>query len=342
MVVKAFKPEEINTVLQNKIYYSILKYQSEEEKARELDRLGVFESVMKKKRESAEKKYNVALNYSSGNIDYRDFDNIVSTLDIAEQKYYDVRKENQIVLDMCVTEIMKNLSSEVNKLDSDIEKCRFLFEYVCKTIKKNKLSIKYNYDIPYGNNYYFEFSDDGIPFGDRVSDLLILKSGTPNDITGLFEYLGKKFNLPIKAITCEYNRKPYILNAYEMIIPKDSKEFDNIDDDYDEDDEDEDVIIDQNAMEEDNTKNQARVIYSYIDPNAVIDGRKTIADAFLVDRPTLNIDNNKNSYTKIKTGINLAVNYDKQFDFTDILEKEKKLMPDIEYVPNNVFDKKTK
>ena len=345
MVLKAFDEAEIDMIYKKKVYYSILKYDMELEKFKELNSIDVFNSVMKKKYKATKDKYNVALNYNSGDVSYKEFDDIVSLLDIEEQKYLDVKRENQMVLDTCVHEIIKILESEISKLDNDIDKCRFLFEYVCKTIKHNELSKMYNYDIPYGGNYYFEFSDKGVPVGDKVSDLLVLKSGSPNDITGLLEYLGRRFSLPIKAVTCEYNRKPYILNAYEMIIPNDSKEFDNIDDyddDYDEDDEDDDIIINQNESEKDDNKNKVKVIHSYIDPNAVIGNRKTIEDAFLVDRPTLNIGNNKKVYTKIKTGINLAVNYDKQFDFTDIIEKEKALMPGVEYISNNVFGEKKK
>ena len=328
MVLKAFDEAEIDMMYKKKLQYVILKYEEELERAKQLDIVELEEAQKKAEKEGRKlsekeipkhketfelilnEKYMRALKYFNGSIDYRDFDDIVEKLESSSRKYEYIKRENEVVIDEYAKVILEGMEKKLSNMDNDIDKCRFLYEYVCTNIKPNSNAYKYNFDIPYADSYAFEFSRKGVPLGDSIYSTLVLKTGTINEIAGLLEFLGKKFNVPILSIPCTYNDNVYMLNAYDL----DAKNV--------------------NKTHDEKTKETIDPKYnlSYIDANAVINGDKNMEDAFLVDIGSLNVNGFYDVASRYGFGANMDVNYSKKFDFSDL-----NITPEIEYVPNRIF-----
>lgn len=327
MVLKAFKEEERSMMYKKKLQYVILRYQKELENAEQLDSDELKQAEKEGKKLSEEemnkhqkiferilkRKYMKALDLNNGGVDHRDFDDIVEKLETASRKYEHIREENEEIIKEYANVILEGMKKKISNMDNDIDKCRFLYEYVCTNIKPNSNAYKYNFDIPYADSYQFEFSREGVPLGDSIYSTLVLKTGTVNEITGLLEFLGRTFNVPIVSIPCNYIDKIYILNAYDLDAKNTNKS-----DDEDEDNEKQPIDPKYNL--------------SYIDANAVINGDKNMEDAFLVSLDALDFTEYYDVEGRYGLGVNMDVNYSKKFDFSDL-----NITPEIEYVPNRIF-----
>ena len=154
---------------------------------------------------------------------------------------------------------------------------------------------KYNRDIPFGEDYDFEFYK-GVPISKTFEGLLVTKTGLSDSISNLMIFLGNELGLNISSVACEYNDSDYIINS---------------------------VKIDDNI--------------SYMDVSSVINGSSDIEHACLVDRATLISNNNYNGI--VEEGITEPLDYSTSYDFTEIINMEKRILPEIEYVESNIFAK---
>ena len=272
MVLKAFDEAEIAKIYKKKLFYSIIKYNNE------IDRLEIENPGRAiSQKEIMKEKIQNALRLNNSNIDYHDFDNIVSFLDDEMKKYESVIEENKDTMKLTYDAIIKNIIAYASILDNDVDKCRFLFEYICNNVKPNNNAIEYNDKIPYGSDYPFEFSKKGVPIANIGYEGIIVGKVADNaDISNFMEEIGKKIGLDIEYYACEHDDKPYSINA---------------------------VKIDGNV--------------SYMDPYAVITKRKATSEALLVDRPTLLNDDNYQHIREVGVSIDvdykkdLELNYEK-------------------------------
>ena len=297
MVLKAFDKAEIDKIYKKKLFYSIIKYNDEFDRLsiENEERANLLADVMGDK-------INYAYQLNNSTIDYRDFDNIVEYLDKETEKFNSVVKENETDMDICSDAIIENLIGFASLQKNDIDKCRFLFEYVCRNVRPNEKALKYNDRIPYGNDYPFEFTRDGIPLANKgYEGILIGKVGEVADIANFLVFMGKKLGLDIQYCSCIRGKSktdekaiPYAINT---------------------------VTIDGDM--------------SYMDAYSVITGNKDIEEAFLVDRPTLMENSDINEIERV--GMIQNVNYTVDLHLDELKEAESRILPQVEYIDNDIF-----
>lgn len=278
MTLNALSEEHIDEIYKNKVIYSIIKFERQDEDYKEL-----FKG-----------KDMYAKNLNDSDINESDYDEIVAYLDQQKEIINTIRNENEEVIKLTKAQILDNFKQGISKSSDDIEKYEYIFEYVTKTISYNYDSKRFNRDIPFGNDYDFEFYK-GVPFDNSFDSILVNKTGLSEDIANLISFLGKELGLTIDVVHCSYEDQSYALNS--VAFGKD---------------------------------------ISFIDATSVITGRKEMEDAFLVSRGSLN---NDNKYNGLGESINKAVHFGGNYNINEVIEKEKGLLPDIEYKESKFYIK---
>ena len=279
MTIQVFREDEVARVYKYKLIYSMIKYEHQNDDVRDF-----FKD-----------KYYTAANLCNTSFDCNEYDEIVSTLDKEKEKYDEIAANNQETIDRVAEAISENLVKEVEKLPNDLEKCKFLFEYLLKTFKYNISAKKYHRNVPFGEDYNFEFYH-GIPISKTYKGLLVTKTGLSEDIANLFIYLGNKIGLNIGQVNCECNDDSYTVNT---------------------------VNIDGNI--------------SYMDVSSVLLGRCSIDQACLVDRSNL-LNYARFNYV-YDEGVTQNIDFSSHYYFDDILNFERSIMPDVEFIENNIYIK---
>lgn len=195
MEIQAFKDYEVAKIYKSKLIYSIIKYDQQSSDFKEL----------------IHDKYCNALNFNNSSFDYSIMDDVTKYLDKEMNKYKKIALENQDVVDLIADQLVNNFTNEASKITSDIEKCRFLFEYVAKTINYDHDTKKYNRFVPFGEDYPFEFYN-GIPISNSYKGLLVTKNGLSDSISNLMVLLGRKIGLDIDVTVCQNYNGNYCLN----------------------------------------------------------------------------------------------------------------------------------
>lgn len=196
MEIQAFEDYEVAKIYKSKLIYSILKYDQQSSDVKEF----------------IHDKYCNALNFNNSSFDYSIMDEVTKYLDEEMDKYKKVALENQDVVDLIADQLIDNFTNEASKIPSEIGKCKFLFEYVAKTIKYDHDTKKYNRFIPFGEDYPFEFYN-GIPISNSYKGLLVTKNGLSDSIANLMVLLGRKIGLDIDVSVCQNYNGNYCLNS---------------------------------------------------------------------------------------------------------------------------------
>jgi len=289
MVVEAFDMANTSKIYTKKRQYATLKYNNEIEN-------GTTDLLTTIKKVELDK-------LNNGSIDTEDYDQMVDYLKSETIKFNDVLKKNKDTIDTCYDALMRNLVVYTSLKDNDVDKCRFLFEYVCKDVKLS-ISNKYNNEIPYGNDFPFSFTEDGIPLDDKdYKGILFGSVNTSSQIASFLADVGREVGLDIKChsfISGVYNL-PTHYNMNSLTI--DGKVY-------------------------------------YMDAYAVISGKKKMEDAFLVDWDTIKRDTDIRENAPI--GNTYKVDYKKDMHIEEYEIARDRILPEIEYVPNDVFGKANK
>lgn len=270
MTLQAFRIDEIAKIYKGKLIYSIIKYNNQCEGFKAL----------------VENKYLTALDLSNCSFDNDILVDIVDYLDTEKQKYEEISDKNQEIIDIIADRLTENIVKEGKDLPNDLEKCRFIFEYILKTFNYDFTSKKYHRNIPFGEDYNFEFYN-GVPISKSYKGLLVTKTGLSDNIANLMVYLGNQLGISIGTLSCECYGDTYILNT---------------------------INIDGNV--------------SYMDITSVLVGRCCIDDACLVDRSKL-LRYATFNYIE-EEGITREMDFNYPYDFSNIIEQEKSLLPQIE------------
>ncbi len=199
MELQAFKDYEIAKIYKNKLIYSIIKYDHQNDDFKEF----------------AHDKYCQALTFNNTSFDNSIIDDVKEYLDKEMEEYNQVISRNQEIIDSIADELVKKLANEVVKLPNDLEKCRYLFEYISKIMHYDYDSMKYNRFIPFGEDYDFEFYN-GVPISSSYKGLLVTKAGLSDSISNLMVFLGKKWGLNIDTVVCQNRYGNYYINSVKI------------------------------------------------------------------------------------------------------------------------------
>lgn len=199
MELQAFRDYEVDKIYKNKLIYSIIKYDEQNNDFKEF----------------YHEKYCNALSFSNSSFYNSAMVEVKEYLDKAMIKYNEVIKENQEVIDLVSDQLVRNLANEAYKLPNDLEKCRFLFEYVSRIMNYDYDTKKYNRFIPFGEDYPFEFYN-GVPISSSYKGLLVTKTGLSDSISNLMIFLGYKLGLNISSITCQNHNGSYVINTIKI------------------------------------------------------------------------------------------------------------------------------
>ena len=199
MKLQAFSKAEVAKIYRSKLIYSLVKYEQQGDDFKEFNH----------------DKYCTALNLMEKNFDNNIIDEVIDYLDNKKSEYIKIANDNQEVIDLIADQLVKNLANQAYMLPNDLEKCRFLFEYVSKMIKYDYDSKRYNRFIPFGEDYDFEFYN-GIPLSNSYKGLLVTKAGLSDNIANLMVFLGYKLGLDIGIISCQNYNGSYMINTVNI------------------------------------------------------------------------------------------------------------------------------
>ena len=296
----AFKEEEIRKIYINKVIYSILKYNMQDENVKEF-----FKD-----------KYEYVKNLHRGDFANGDIEEVKRILEEELVKYKKTAEINQKVIDFITPTVIGNFKSGCKKEYSEVQRFKYLLEYVTNTFRYNYDSKKYNYAIPFGTEYSFEFSNN-VPVGD-FKELLITKEVLGDELASLIKYLGEQIGLYVETVLCDFNGERRLINA--AILHK------QIDDE---------------------TYDKFNYEISYIDALSVLQGAKVKEDAFLLSRLALNKNDEYSNFTFVNQNIDESKNDGTSIIYDDIVIDDIKevvridnLLVNIEYVANDVFKQK--
>ncbi len=322
----AFKEEEINKIYINKVIYSILKYQTLS------DNMKLF----------FKPKFEFVKNLHRGHFENGNIEEVKEFLESEKEKYNDIRSKNQKVVSLLANSIIGNFITGCteHKEYTELQKVKYLLEYIVNTFKYNYDANKYNNNIPFGMDYDFEFSNS-VPVSD-FSSLLITREVLGNELPIIIKRLGAFLDLDIRIITAEDTNTGEIKIFNAVILHKQGK--------------DETYKV------------------SYIDATSAIKDEKINGEdnpeyknpeqAFLLSRAGLVGENNyKLIYNdndvaniicysdKSKPQVIASIDEEHQAgesvvydeieidDITDVIENDRRFI-DIEYIDNDVFEKK--
>ena len=298
----AFKEEEIRKIYINKVIYSILKYQKQSD-------------IIK---EYFKPKYEYVKNLHRGNFEGGVLEEVEEFLKQEKEKYNEVRNNNKEVVEFITPIVINNFKNGCHEDYDELQKIKYLLEYVSNTFKYNFDSKKYNYSIPFGIDYNLEFSNN-VPVSDFRS-LLITREVLSDQLASIIKILGDNIGLDIKIVIAdnEENNDIHFLNA--IILHKKIN-----DDTYDRFDYD----------------------VSYIDAASYLKGEKNNEEAFLTSLIALNNDHKYKNFTfndkeideEHKNGIGIEYEDIEIGDMSRVFENDRRLI-DIEYIDNDVFEKK--
>ncbi len=199
MELQAFRDCEIAKIYKNKLMYSIIKYEKQNNDFKDF----------------CHDKYCNALTFNNSSFDNSIIEEVKEYLDKEMNEYNRVVAENQEVIDLIADELVRNFTNEAVNLSNDLEKCRFLFEYVAKIMHYDFEARKYNRLIPFGNDYDFEFYN-GVPISNSYKGLLVTKCGLSDDICNLMVFLGRELNLDIDTVVCQNHYGNYYINSVNI------------------------------------------------------------------------------------------------------------------------------
>lgn len=237
-----FKEEEVKRIYMNKFIYSILKYNKQPKNIRDFYKdkyvetanlhRGYFEGgdieEVKEYLEEEKEKYDIIREKNRNVVNYITpmiIGNFISGCikNTQTDRLIDFDKDelnnlNSNELERIYNEQKKIMESEYSIYDekeyNEEQRVKYLIEYMLNTLTYNYNAQTYNYDIPFGTEYIFEFSNN-IP-ADDIKSQLITKEVLTTDIVYLAKMLGAYIGLDILVVKCKYKGKDHLINAIKL------------------------------------------------------------------------------------------------------------------------------
>lgn len=199
-----FQTDDINEIYDYITIYSILKYNELPIEIQE-----VFEKLYKKTIKNFKER-----GLDTNKLNHYKIDFIIDRLNGYKSIY-----ETNILLNR---NIIEEIAQKVQQLiivplqDKDeLTKINFLFEFITNYINYSEEYFKYCLDVPLVDNYLFDFKNN-IPVDSSIFGLLVQRQGICDDISNLIIYLGKKLNLNVNKVICNYNNSLHSLNSITL------------------------------------------------------------------------------------------------------------------------------
>ena len=178
----------------------------------------------------------------------------LQTLKLTLMNYYKIYINNIKLNEPTIKKtaiVIERLIIETLKDKDELTKINFLFDFITHYLDYSTDCYKYCLSVPVVDNLLFDFQKN-IPVDNSVPGLLVMHQGICGDISNLMVYLGKKLDLNINEVTCNYNNRLHSLN---YITLGDNKNY-------------------------------------LIDATTLIKGNKTKEECFLVSKKILNKEHN--------------------------------------------------
>lgn len=349
----AFKEEEVKKIYMNKFIYSILKYNMQPENIRKFFKekyeytanlhRGYFEGGniqdVKEYLDEEKEKFDTISEKNQKVIDYifpMIIGNFISGCIKNTQTDRLIDFDKNELANLNPSELEKAYIKQKRIMDSEYtvfkekeyneeQRAKYLIEYMINTLTYNYNAQKYNYDIPFGTENIFEFSNN-VPIKD-IKGLLITKEVLSSDIVYLAKMLGAYIGLDILVVKCKYKGKDHLINAIKLhkVLDEENNDYDYFN--YD---------------------------LSYFDITNVITGEREKNSALLSSLAGLNLFGDDISYKDLEVvGENINIEETEETsriykdieikEITPILEIDKKLSSlatQIEYAENDIFKAK--
>lgn len=193
--------EDIITIYQNTVDYSLKKYEE-------------FPDILK---EMYQIKYEHALSVKNelGIIEKQSKDELKAYLQETKNKVNNIQKNNQPIIDMLADEILNILKQEKPENLTNTEICEYIFDYVTNIMSYDTDWYNYCHLVPPIDGYDFNFHN-GVPLSSSYKGLLITRQGICEDIANLMMLLGRVFNINIKALICKHGKNIHAINYIEL------------------------------------------------------------------------------------------------------------------------------